>query len=192
MSAEELAELRARVDELAREGLRVLGVARANWTETALPEKQHGFPFRFCGLTGFADPLRPEVTHAIAECRSAGIHVVMITGDYPATASVIAMRAGLDPERVVTGAEVEAMADAELAGAARGRTVFARIAPAQKLRIVNALKDAGEIVAMTGDGVNDAPSLKAAHIGIAWAVAAPTWRVKHPRSFCSTTISARS
>ncbi|MDN5005245.1 cation-translocating P-type ATPase [Bradyrhizobium sp. GCM10027634] len=167
MNAEELAELRARVDALAREGLRVLGVARANWAETDLPEAQCGFPFRFCGLIGFADPPRPEVKDAISECRSAGIHVVMITGDYPATASAIATRAGLDPEHVVTGADVEAMADAELAGAARGRAVFARIAPAQKLRIVNALKDAGEIVAMTGDGVNDAPSLKAAHIGIA-------------------------
>ncbi|MBW7964356.1 cation-translocating P-type ATPase [Bradyrhizobium sp. BR 10261] len=167
MSAEELAELRSRIDALAREGLRVLGVARADWTETDLPETQHGFPFRFCGLIAFADPLRLQVKDAMAECRSAGIHVVMITGDYPATASAIAIRAGLDPERVVTGADVEAMGEAELAGAARGRAVFARIAPAQKLRIVNALKDAGEIVAMTGDGVNDAPSLKAAHIGIA-------------------------
>ncbi|MDA9432199.1 cation-translocating P-type ATPase [Bradyrhizobium sp. CCBAU 51627] len=167
MSPDELAELRARVDALAREGLRVLGVARANWGETNCPETQRGFPFRFCGLTGFADPLRPEVEDAIAECRSAGIHVVMITGDYPATASAIALQAGLDPERVLTGTDVEGMADAELARAARGRAVFARIAPAQKLRIVNALKGAGEIVAMTGDGVNDSPSLKAAHIGIA-------------------------
>ncbi|MGX4805823.1 cation-translocating P-type ATPase [Bradyrhizobium guangdongense] len=167
MSEEELAELRARVDALAREGLRVLGVARANWAEADCPETQRGFPFRFCGLTGFADPLRPEVEDAIAECRSAGIHVVMITGDYPATASAIALQAGLDPERVLTGTDVEAMADAELAGAARGRAVFARIAPAQKLRIVDALKRAGEIVAMTGDGVNDSPSLKSAHIGIA-------------------------
>ncbi|MGW1423875.1 cation-translocating P-type ATPase [Bradyrhizobium manausense] len=167
VGAAELAELRARVDVLAREGLRVLGVARANWAETNLPETQRGFAFRFCGLIGFADPLRPQVKDAIAECRSAGIHVVMITGDYPATASAIATQAGLDPERVLTGTDVEGMADAELAGAARGQTAFARIAPAQKLRIVNALKGAGEIVAMTGDGVNDSPSLKAAHIGIA-------------------------
>ena len=167
MSAEELSELRARVDALAREGLRVLGVARATCAETSLPETQRGFAFRFCGLTGFADPLRPEVEGAVAECRSAGIRVVMITGDYPATASAIATRAGLDPERVLTGADVDGLADVELARAARGQTVFARIAPAQKLRIVSALKGAGEIVAMTGDGVNDAPSLKAAHIGIA-------------------------
>ncbi|MEZ2141236.1 cation-translocating P-type ATPase [Bradyrhizobium sp. DN5] len=167
MSAEELAELRARVDVLARDGLRVLGVARATCAATDLPETQRGFSFRFCGLTGFADPLRPQVKGAVAECRSAGIRVVMITGDYPATASAIATRAGLDPERILTGADAEGMAEAELAQAARGQAVFARIAPAQKLRIVNALKGAGEIVTMTGDGVNDAPSLKAAHIGIA-------------------------
>ena len=167
MSAAQLAELRARVDALAREGLRVLGVARANWAEPNCPETQRGFPFRFCGLIGFADPLRPEAKDAIVECCSAGIHVVMITGDYPATASAIALQAGLAPERVLTGTDVEAMTDAELARAARGRVVFARIAPAQKLRIVNALKGVGEIVAMTGDGVNDSPSLKAAHIGIA-------------------------
>jgi Ca2+-transporting ATPase len=167
MSPDALADLRARVDALARDGLRVLGVARADCAETDLPETQRGFRFRFSGLTGFADPLRPEVRGAIAECHSAGIRVVMITGDYPATASAIAARAGLDPERVLTGRDVEGMADAELAEAARGPTVFARIAPSQKLGIVNALKGAGEIVAMTGDGVNDAPSLKAAHIGIA-------------------------
>jgi Ca2+-transporting ATPase len=167
MSAQELADLRARVDALAQEGLRVLGVARATCAETDLPETQRGFSFRFCGLTGFADPLRPEVKGAVAECRSAGIRVVMITGDYPATASAIATRAGLDPERILTGADLDGMTDAELARAAQGRTIFARIAPAQKLRIVTALKSAGEIVAMTGDGVNDAPSLKAAHIGIA-------------------------
>jgi Ca2+-transporting ATPase len=167
MSAEELAELRSRVDALAREGLRVLGVARADCAEADLPRTQRYFSFRFCGLTGFADPLRPEVKGAVAECRSAGIRVVMITGDYPATASAIAAQAGLEPERILTGSEVEGAADAKLARAARGQAVFARIAPAQKLRIVSALKGAGEIVAMTGDGVNDAPSLKAAHIGIA-------------------------
>ncbi|MBR0773248.1 cation-translocating P-type ATPase [Bradyrhizobium diazoefficiens] len=167
MTAEQLAELRSRVDALAREGLRVLGVARADCAEADLPATQRDFSFRFCGLTGFADPLRPEVEGAVAECRSAGIRVVMITGDYPATASAIAAQAGLVPELVLTGAEVEGAADAELARAARGQAVFARIAPAQKLRIVSALKGVGEIVAMTGDGVNDAPSLKAAHIGIA-------------------------
>ncbi|PWT87745.1 MAG: ATPase [Proteobacteria bacterium] len=167
MSAEELAALRDRVDTLAREGLRVLGVARAARSATDLPDIQRGFAFGFCGLIGFADPLRPEVRGAVAECRSAGVRVVMITGDYPATASAIAAQAGIDPERILTGAEIKGMDDAELALTARGPTAFARIAPDQKLRIVNALKQDGEIVAMTGDGVNDAPSLKAAHIGIA-------------------------
>ncbi|MBI5320466.1 cation-translocating P-type ATPase [Bradyrhizobium sp.] len=167
MSAGELAELRQRVDRLAREGLRVLGVARASGDPDRLPESQHDFTFRFCGLVGFADPLRPEVRGAVTECRSAGIRVVMITGDYPATASAIATQAGLDHERILTGAEIATLDDDELARAARGPAAFARIAPDQKLRIVTALKQDGEIVAMTGDGVNDAPSLKAAHIGIA-------------------------
>ncbi len=167
MSADELAALRERVDALAREGLRVLGVARATAVPDDLPESQSDFAFGFCGLIGFADPLRPEVKNAVGDCRSAGIRVIMITGDYPATASAIARQAGINPERILTGAELKGMNDSVLADAARGPTAFARIAPAQKLRIVNALKQDGQIVAMTGDGVNDAPSLKAAHIGIA-------------------------
>jgi P-type Ca2+ transporter type 2C len=167
MSDGELADLRERVDALARDGLRVLGVACAAADPANLPESQRDFAFRFCGLVGFADPLRPEVKDAVAECRSAGIRVLMITGDYPATASAIAAQAGLAAERVLTGADLESMDDDRLARAAERPTAFARIAPDQKLRIVNALKQDGEIVAMTGDGVNDAPSLKAAHIGIA-------------------------
>ncbi len=167
MSEAELAELRQRVDALAREGLRVLGVARATGDPDQLPESQRDFAFQFCGLIGFADPLRPEVRDAVAECRSAGIRVVMITGDYPATASAIAAQAGLDYAQILTGTQIQTLGDDELANAAQGQTAFARIAPDQKLRIVNALKRDGEIVAMTGDGVNDAPSLKAAHIGIA-------------------------
>jgi Ca2+-transporting ATPase len=167
MDASELAQLRKRVDTLAQQGLRVLGVARATCTAEHLPESQRDFVFRFCGLIGFADPLRPEVKNAVAECRSSGICVVMITGDYPATASAIATQAGLRPQRILTGAEIREMPDLELAQAAKAGAVFARIAPDQKLRIVNVLKANGEIVAMTGDGVNDAPSLKAAHIGVA-------------------------
>ncbi|MFO1109392.1 MAG: cation-translocating P-type ATPase [Bradyrhizobium sp.] len=167
MGGAELAELRQCVDALARDGLRVLGVARADADSASLPESQRDFSFRFCGLVGFADPLRPEVKDAVAECRSAGIRVVMITGDYPATAAAIATQAGLAPERILTGTDLAGMDDAELARTAQGPTAFARIAPDQKLRIVSALKQDGEIVAMTGDGVNDAPSLKAAHIGIA-------------------------
>ncbi|UFZ02830.1 cation-translocating P-type ATPase [Bradyrhizobium ontarionense] len=162
-----LAALQAQVETLAADGLRVLGIARAAWDDAELPNAQQDFAFTFCGLAGFADPLRAEVPGAVAECRSAGIRIIMITGDYPATATTIARQAGLDPERVITGPELAKLDDAALAQATRTPTAFARIMPEQKLRIVNALKADGEIVAMTGDGVNDAPSLKSAHIGIA-------------------------
>jgi Ca2+-transporting ATPase len=161
------AALTRSVDQMAAEGLRVLGVARASFTGQALPDAQQDFAFEFLGLVGLADPLRPSASAAVAECRSAGVKVVMITGDYPATARAIARQAGLDAEDLVTGDELEAMGDEELARRLRAATVFARIMPEQKLRIVTALKANGEIVAMTGDGVNDAPSLKAAHIGVA-------------------------
>jgi Ca2+-transporting ATPase len=127
----------------------MLGVARASFAGQTWPDSQHDFAFEFLGLVGLADPLRPSMPEAVSECRSAGIKVVMITGDYPATARAIARQAGLDAEDLVTGEK--------LARCVRTATVFARIMPEQKLRIVNALKD----------GVNDAPSLKAARIGIA-------------------------
>ncbi len=164
---ERAAAVKASVDAMAAEGLRVLGVARARIGSAALPEDPHGFAFEFLGLVGLADPLRDSVRDAVAECRSAGIRVVMITGDYPATARAIAKQAGLESSQIMTGEELQRYSDAELAQHVKAVTVFARIMPEQKLRIVNALKANGEIVAMTGDGVNDAPSLKAAHIGIA-------------------------
>ena len=166
-SVDELAALKASVDIMADEGLRVLGVARARVSGKDLPDDPHGFSFEYLGLVGLADPLRASVRDAVTECRSAGIRVVMITGDYPKTAGAIARQAGLDSRQIMTGEELQSYADAELAEHVRTTTVFARIMPEQKLRIVNALKADGEIVAMTGDGVNDAPSLKAAHIGIA-------------------------
>jgi Ca2+-transporting ATPase len=152
---------------MAAGGLRVLGVARATFAGPALPDSQRDYAFAFLGLVGLADPLRPSVRAAVDDCRAAGIRVVMITGDYPATARAIARQAGLDAEDLVTGEELARMTEPELAQRVRTATVFARIMPEQKLRIVGALKTSGEIVAMTGDGVNDAPSLKAAHIGIA-------------------------
>ncbi len=161
------AALNKAADTMAAEGLRVLGVARANFTGTAWPELRHDFAFELLGLIGLADPLRASVPAAVRECHTAGIKLVMITGDYPATARAIARQAGIDSEDLVTGEELKHMSEAELAFRLRTATVFARIMPEQKLRIVNALKANGEIVAMTGDGVNDAPSLKAAHIGIA-------------------------
>ena len=167
LNAPDVAALTRSMDAMAAEGLRVLGVARALFAGQTWPDSQHDFSFKFLGLVGLADPLRTSVPDAVSECRSAGIKVIMITGDHPATAKAIAREAGLDTEDRATGKELEQLSDAELALRVRTATVFARIMPEQKLRIVNALKANREIVAMTGDGVNDAPSLKAAHIGIA-------------------------
>lgn len=167
LSAREMMVLQGLVEAMAAEGLRVLGVARAFHRGSDLPDNQHDFQFEFLGLVGLTDPLRARVPEAVSDCRSAGIKVMMITGDYPATAKVIARQAGLDAESIVTGSEMQALGDDELALRVKTATVFARIMPEQKLRIVSALKSSGEIVAMTGDGVNDAPSLKAANIGIA-------------------------
>ena len=163
----ELEAVRRSVDSMAAEGLRVVGVAKATHQGMHWPESQRDFPFVFLGLVGLADPLRSSVPAAVRECRSAGIRVVMITGDYPATARAIAQQAGLDASEVLTGDAIEHLDDSELARRTRTVGIFARIMPEQKLRIVQALKADGEIVAMTGDGVNDAPSLKAAHIGVA-------------------------
>lgn len=155
------------VNGMAEEGLRILGVARARHTGPGWPDGQHDFAFEFVGLVGLADPLRASVPDAVRDCRTAGITVVMITGDYPATARAVARQAGLEAGDLVTGQELDGLSDAALAARVRTATVFARIMPEQKLRIGNAFKANGDIVAMTGDGVNDAPSLKAAHIGIA-------------------------
>jgi P-type Ca2+ transporter type 2C len=160
--------LAGRTAELASQGLRVLGVARGSARLGSLPLEHHDLTFELVGLLGFEDPLRPTVPVAVAECQAAGIRLVMITGDYPATAQSIARQAGLgDCETVITGPELDRMSDQELARRIRGVQIFARVVPEQKLRLVNALKANDEIVAMTGDGVNDAPALKAAHIGIA-------------------------
>jgi P-type Ca2+ transporter type 2C len=156
------------VGDLASQGLRVLGVARGVMVAGALPDEQHDLSLEFVGLLGFEDPLRPTVPAAVAECRAAGVRVVMITGDYPATAQSIARQAGLaNCETVIDGPELDRMSDEDLARRIRDVQVFARVVPEQKLRIVTALKANKEVVAMTGDGVNDAPALKAAHIGIA-------------------------
>ncbi len=160
--------LEARVSEIASTGLRVLGVARALYTGDTLPEGQHDFEFEFVGLIGLADPIRPRVPAAVAEAYTAGIRVVIITGDYPATAVSVAKSIGLkSPERYLTGVQLEAMDDAALSAAVAETNIFCRVIPEQKLRLVEAFKRNGEIVAMTGDGVNDAPALKAAHVGIA-------------------------
>lgn len=162
-------ELSRQVGLMASGGLRVLGVARARYKQAdTLPGEQHDFAFEHVGLVGLADPVRPTVPQAVRECYTAGIRVVMITGDYPGTAQNIARHIGLkSADDVITGAQLDAMDDAELQQRVKIVTIFARVVPEQKLRLVKALKANGEIVGMTGDGVNDAPALKSAHIGIA-------------------------
>lgn len=163
-----LVKMHMQVAAMAKDGLRVLGVAKANFKASDLPGEQHDFDFEFIGLLGLSDPVRPEVPKAVKECYTAGIRVIMITGDYPATAQSIARQIGLEPlDQVITGPELDAMSDEELKERIKTTCIFARAVPEQKLRLVQALKANGEVVAMTGDGVNDAPALKAAHIGIA-------------------------
>ncbi|MFN5862327.1 MAG: cation-translocating P-type ATPase, partial [Pseudanabaena sp.] len=176
-SPEMLTDLEIQANIMAASGLRVLGVAKGSLSahssrhqppaDGSLPLRQHDFDFEFIGLVGLADPVRASVAPAITECYQAGIRVVMITGDYPSTAQNIAKQIGLTSGEVITGAELEQMTEDQLRSRIRSTNIFARVVPEQKLLIVNALKQSGEIVAMTGDGVNDAPALKAAHIGIA-------------------------
>jgi len=164
----QMENLRGQINQMANQGLRVLGVARAEFSSVDLPEGQHDFDFKFVGLLGLADPIRAEVPEAVKECYQAGIRVIMITGDYPGTARSIAGQIGLKPvDDIITGPELEEMSDVELRERIKTTCIFARAVPEQKLRIVSALKANGEVVAMTGDGVNDAPALKAADIGIA-------------------------
>jgi len=168
LSALESEQVLKQVQLLAAAGRRVMAVARANWDAKQLPTSQHDYDFKLLGLLGLADPIRPEAKAAIAQCYGAGIRVVMITGDYPATAAHIATELGLDfATGILTGEEVESLAPAQLKKKVAVINIFARMAPAQKLKLVKALKANGEVVAMTGDGVNDAPALKAAHIGVA-------------------------
>lgn len=152
---------------LAEEGLRVLGVASCRH-DGPFPDPPESAPFQFRGLIGFLDPLRADAAPAIAEARAAGIKVIMVTGDHPATALAIAKTAGIDVSAgVMLGAEIANLSPSELQRRLHDVRVFARIAPEQKLKIVTALRDNGEVVAMSGDGVNDAPALEAANIGIA-------------------------
>jgi Ca2+-transporting ATPase len=160
------------VETMAARGLRVLGVARGTWQAlkpgAPWPASQHDFTFEFLGLIGLIDPPRPEVPAAMAECRAAGVRIVMMTGDHPATARAIATQVGLSerPE-VITGPELATLDDAALRERLRRVDVCARLAPEYKLRLVRVLQADGQVVAMTGDGVNDAPALKAADVGIA-------------------------
>lgn len=165
VSAAEEAAVQQQVERLTSAGMRVLGVAKSE--TDVLPENQHDLTFTFMGLIAWHDPLRPSVVDAVAECYQAGIEIKMITGDYAGTAESIARQAGLKKKQVLTGATLEKQSDDELAIVIDNVNVFARMVPDQKLKLVRALQAKQQVVAMTGDGVNDAPSLKAAHVGIA-------------------------
>ena len=170
LSAAQLKSINQQAEALANKGIRVLGIAQAKLSTSQLktsPKSLREFSFEYIGIIGFADPLRANVPAAVAECHAAGIRVVMITGDYPMTAQAIGQQAGLDSANVINGDAIETMTDEALTVALKTTSIFARIRPNQKLRIVKLLKKQGEIVAMTGDGVNDAPAIKAADIGIA-------------------------
>ena len=176
LDAAQQGAIRRQVEAMAERGLRVLGVARGRWKGAApapgqsplWPQSQHDFDFDFLGLVALADPPRTEVPAALAECRRAGVRVIMMTGDHPATARAIAQQVGLsDRPDVITGAQLEGLDDASLSERLRHVDLCARLKPQHKLRLVQLLRASGEVVAMTGDGVNDAPALKAADVGIA-------------------------
>ena len=168
LSAQEKEKLLPVIHDLASQGLRILGVAKSHLKKEKLPSNQHDFTFQFLGFLGFADPIRTNVPNSIRECQEAGIKVVMITGDYEGTARSIAAEIGLPlGESVITGTDLKNLSDTELKRRMVNTSIFCRVAPEQKLQIVNSWKSLGKIVAMTGDGVNDAPALKSADIGIA-------------------------
>lgn len=157
-----------KVFEMSHNGLRVLGVAKGITKNGELPVNQHDLNFHFIGLIGFIDPSRPSAPAAIKESYEAGMRVIMITGDYPGTAQFVARKIGIkNPENFITGSLLDKMDEKELIEKIKNVNIFARIVPEQKLKIIDALKANNEIVVMTGDGVNDAPALKSAHIGIA-------------------------
>ncbi|MFH1189032.1 MAG: cation-translocating P-type ATPase [bacterium] len=165
---EQKEELQKQIQAWAYKGFRLIGVAKATFARQKLPRDQHDFSFEFLGLLGFTDPIRPIVAESLKKTYEAGIRVIMITGDYPGTAQYVAKQIGLiNSEVYITGTEIDTMSSNELRERIKTVNIFARVMPEQKLAIVNALKTNKEIVAMTGDGVNDAPSLKAAHVGIA-------------------------
>jgi Ca2+-transporting ATPase len=167
LSPDILIKLNSLIKTLATEGLKVIGVARATFAHTFLPSSVHDFNFEFLGLLGLEDPIRPEVKMALKECQEAGIKVMMITGDYPETAQKIAHGINLEYKVLVNGDTLRNLDNESLKRLIKEPMIFARIRPNEKLRIINVLKSNNEVVAMTGDGVNDAPALKAAHIGIA-------------------------
>ena len=168
LNTDKVKELTAVATDLASRGLRVLGVAKSRSTLEHTPSEQHDIDFEFCGLLGFSDPIRLGVKEAVADCYSAGIKIIMITGDYHITAQNIATEIGLkNPDKFITGNDLAKLSDQELQERIKDISIFSRVIPEQKLRIINALRTNQEIIAMTGDGVNDAPALKSSDVGIA-------------------------
>jgi magnesium-transporting ATPase (P-type) len=176
LSATQRAEIDAQIDSFARDGLRVLAIAYRSITSAEAADATSETVERnltFIGITAMHDPPRPEVRESIALCRRAGIRVVMITGDYGITAQAIARQVGMitsESAEVITGPELSMMSDEELRERIGHEVIFARVNPEHKLRVVSAFKDLGNVVAVTGDGVNDAPALKRADIGIAMGI----------------------
>ena len=176
MSAEDREAVQNQAAAMAHEALRVLGLAYRRLPEVPDLESDEADPeLVWVGLVGMIDPPRPEARQAVDQCRQAGIRVIMVTGDHPVTASAVAREVGLIPpgtksHAVITGPELNKLSDPELKEALREVRVFARVAPEHKLRLVDILKEQGEVVAMTGDGVNDAPALKRADIGVAMGI----------------------
>lgn len=169
LSKSQKAVIEKQIQDLASEGLRLLGVAKAQYSKssTSWPDSLESFEFTWLGLVGFKDPIRREVPASIQQCQRAGIRVIMITGDHAITARAIAQQAGIDSVSILSGSDISTFTDFELCEAVKRTSVYVRIKPAEKLRLVRALQANNEVVAMTGDGVNDAPALKAAHVGIA-------------------------
>ena len=169
LSRTQIAAIEKQIKDLASQGLRLLGVAKSQYTNQGAdwPASLNSFEFTWLGLVGLKDPIREEVPSSIQKCQRAGIRVIMITGDHANTALAIAKQAGIDNTSVLSGNDINALNDLELRQAVKKTSVYVRIKPAEKLRLVTALQANNEVVAMTGDGVNDAPALKAAHVGIA-------------------------
>ena len=162
-------EIETQIQVLASQGLRLLGVAKSEYINhsDSWPDSLKSFNFTWLGLVGLKDPIREQVPASIQKCQRAGIRVLMITGDHAITAQAIAKQAGIDSASILSGNDINALNDAELCEAVKNTSVYVRIKPTEKLRLVKALQANNEVVAMTGDGVNDAPALKAAHVGIA-------------------------
>lgn len=168
LNADGLEKLEQQIEAMAKKGLKILAVAKEKLPLSNIPDNRHEIEFELLGLVGFADPLRPESRQAISICYEAGIRVILMTGDYPVTAINIAQQIGLkNAQDIVTGEDLDKLSPKELQETAKHINIFSRVGPQQKLIIINALKSNNEVVAMTGDGVNDAPALKAADIGVA-------------------------